>query len=159
MGLDGGKHLRPQTVIRTGPDRETEPSGEPFDRGVWLIYDGECPMCTHAAIAFRIREAAGSLNLIDARTAPDHALVREASELGYDLDEGMVLRYAGIAHHGEDALVMMATLGSPIDWFNRLIVLLFKSGSSSWHGGGLLRRLGQPSAGHAASLRGKGKFV
>ena len=39
----------------------------------------------------------------------------------------MVLKYQGICYHGEDALHMMAMLGSPNGWFNRANALLFKS--------------------------------
>ncbi len=92
-----------------------------------FIYDGDCPICTTAAHALRIRQAVGSLHLINAREGKDQPLVREATELGYDLDEGMVIKFGERHYHGADALVIMALLGSNIGWFNRMNALLFSS--------------------------------
>jgi predicted DCC family thiol-disulfide oxidoreductase YuxK len=94
---------------------------------VWFVYDGDCPVCSTAAQALRIRAAVGALHLVDARQQPDHALIREIGSLGLDLDEGMVLKYCGVCYHGRDALHMMALLGSRQGWFNRLTALCFRS--------------------------------
>lgn len=103
------------------------PETEPASDGVWFAYDGDCPICTHAARALRIREAAGPLYLVDAREDPGHPLIREIGALGLDLDEGMVLKFQGNCYHGQDALHMMAMLGSGQGWFNRATALLFRS--------------------------------
>lgn len=94
---------------------------------VWFAYDGDCPICSLAAQALRIRESVGTLHLVDARQQPEHALICEIGALGLDLDEGMVLKYRDICYHGQDALHMMALLGSRQGWFNRLTALCFRS--------------------------------
>jgi hypothetical protein len=117
-------------------------------------------MCTRAATAFRIRKAAGGLTLIDARAEPEHPLVLEVSRLGFNLDDGMVLHYAGVSHHGHDALHMMALLGSGADWFNRTIALLFKSRRLAafvypflrWVRNLLLMIIGVPKIGNLSAL-------
>ena len=94
---------------------------------VWFAYDGECPICTFAANALQIRKTAGALHLVNARDNAAHPLIQEVNALGYDLDDGMVLKFQGVCYHGEDALHMMALLGSSSGWFNRLNALLFRS--------------------------------
>ncbi len=39
---------------------------------VWFVYDGECPLCTNAAMALSIKKELGSLNLLNAREASSH---------------------------------------------------------------------------------------
>lgn len=95
--------------------------------GVWFVYDGDCPICSLAARSLRIRQAVGTLTLVDARSEKDHPLCKEIREQGLDLDEGMVLRYSDVNYHGQDALNMMALLGSNRGWFNRLNAVLFRS--------------------------------
>ncbi len=98
-----------------------------YYEGVWFVYDGECPICSFAARSLRIRSAVGDLNLIDARSEKEHPLYKEIVEQGLDLDEGMVLRYSNVNYHGQDALNMMALLGSNQGWFNRFNALLFRN--------------------------------
>lgn len=93
---------------------------------VWFVYDGECPLCTRAAQALRIRKAVGTLHLVDARSEGAHPLVHEINRRGLDLDEGMVLAFGGQFYHGADALQMMALLGSGQGWFNRMNAALFR---------------------------------
>lgn len=94
---------------------------------VWFAYDGDCPVCTYAAHALRIRKDVDDLHLVDAREGEDHPLLREITAQGLDLDEGMVLKFGGRYYHGPDALHMMALLGSPSGWFNRLNATLYRS--------------------------------
>jgi predicted DCC family thiol-disulfide oxidoreductase YuxK len=103
------------------------PETEPARGDVWFAYDGDCPVCTHAAHALRIRESVGALHLVNARVDPGHPLIREIGALGLDLDEGMVLKFQDNCYHGQDALHMMALLGSPHGWFNRANGYLFRS--------------------------------
>ena len=96
---------------------------------VWFAYDGDCPICTVAAEALQIRDAVGTLHLVNAREDRSHPLIREINERGFDLDEGMVIKYGGNCYHGEEALRMMALLGSSNGWFNRANALLIRSPS------------------------------
>ena len=104
----------------------TNDQNDNFDESAWFVFDGGCPICSFAAHALRIREALGSLNLVDARAEPNHPLALEISALGLNLDEGMVFRVRGINYHGDGALHMMAILGSDSGWFNRVNAFLFR---------------------------------
>ena len=84
-------------------------------------------MCTMAARAFQIKKNVGNLHLVDARTDIAHPLLQEINTRGMNLDDGMVLKYQDSYYHGDDALHMMALLGSEHGWLNRLNAFLFSS--------------------------------
>ncbi len=92
---------------------------------VYLIYDGECPICNHAAKVMKVRQSAGELEIISARI--EHPLVQEAKQQGYDLDKGIVVKYEGKSYYGKDAMHFLAMIGSPVGGFNKINIFLFKS--------------------------------
>jgi predicted DCC family thiol-disulfide oxidoreductase YuxK len=95
---------------------------------VWLVYDGDCPLCLVGAKYFHIKQAVGDLYVLDARQAKDdHSIIQEIKAHGLDLNQGMVLKIGGRLYHGVDALHIMALIGSNSGWFNRLNAYLFKS--------------------------------
>lgn len=95
---------------------------------IHFIYDGECPMCSNAALAYRMKEKFGTLHLINAREiASDNPLMQEISARGIDLDEGMVIVHDGRYYHGKDALKFMARHGAPKGAFNIFVKSLFWS--------------------------------
>lgn len=79
--------------------------------GVWFVYDGECPICTHAAEALRIKRDYGELFTLNAREFKNDPLIEEINRLGLDLDEGMVIYADGKFYHGKEALQFMARHG------------------------------------------------
>ena len=102
------------------------PDLEKFE-GVWFIYDGECPICSMAAQALRIRQQLGPITLFNARADQGHPLLERIREQGMDLDEGMALLHQGQFYHGQAALRFMARYGEPRGWFNRLFLPIFRS--------------------------------
>jgi len=100
---------------------------------IWFVYDGECPLCASAALAFQIRKAVGTLHLVDARSEQHHPVLLEINTQKLNLDDGMVIKYAGNFYHGADALHLMALLGSNKGWINRFNALFFRSKSlTTW---------------------------
>ena len=104
--------------MNTHPDNKTS--------DVIYVYDGDCPICTYAAHATRIKNNIGVLRLIDARQDSSHPILKEIADRGLDLDEGMVIIYQDSFYHGQQALKLMAELGANEDWFNRANRHLFK---------------------------------
>jgi predicted DCC family thiol-disulfide oxidoreductase YuxK len=94
---------------------------------VWFVYDGDCPICTVAASALKIRKAVGNLHLVDARQDTSNPILGEIRDLKLDLDQGMVIKFRDTCYHGADALHVMAMLGTGQGWFNRLNAMLFRS--------------------------------
>ena len=97
----------------------------PGDREVFIVYDGECPVCSNYTRLVHLREAVGRVTILNARE--DHEVVREIKRRGYDLDEGMVLKIGNDIHFGADAMHMMAMLGEGPGLFARINYRLFHS--------------------------------
>lgn len=90
--------------------------------GIWFVYDGECPLCTKAATALRIKQQYGILHLLNARENIGHNLLLAITEQGLDLDEGMVIYDGEHFYHGESALRFMAKYSAPrgiLNLFNK----------------------------------------
>lgn len=99
--------------------------------GVWFVYDGECPICTHAAEALRIKQDYGALHTVNAREVNDDPLIIEINRLGLDLDEGMVIFADGKFFHGKDALKFIASYGENKNIFMTAFKGLFWSAGLS----------------------------
>lgn len=94
-------------------------------RDVWLVYDGECPVCTTYCRYVRLKEAAGVLHLVDARQPS--ALLDEVTAMGLDIDQGMVVKLDGNVYYGADAIRVLTLLTTPSGAFNRLNRLVFST--------------------------------
>lgn len=90
---------------------------------VILIYDGACPFCSHYARYVKLKETAGAVRLINARSeAPEVA----AAWAKYDLDNGMLAIIGGREYYGQDALHILALLSSQAGFFNTMNFYLFR---------------------------------
>lgn len=92
---------------------------------VWLVYDGECPVCTTYCKYIRIRQAVGQLHLVDARQPGE--LMDEITAAGLDIDQGMVVKFKSAIYYGSDAVHMLTLLSSPSGVFNRLNYYVFST--------------------------------
>lgn len=90
-----------------------------------IVYDGECPFCSRYVTLVRLRDAVGTIELIDARKG--HDLVTELKDLGYDLNQGMLARYNEVDYFGSDCINLLAMLSSRVGWVNRLNSMLFSN--------------------------------
>lgn len=115
----------------------------------WLVYDGECPACGNYVRFLDARRALGELVLVNARDGG--AVVDEIRNLGYDLDEGMVLKMNGRHYFGADALSALASVSAPRGAFGIVNRALFASPRAA--------RLGYPllKAGRRALLKVLGR--
>jgi predicted DCC family thiol-disulfide oxidoreductase YuxK len=90
-----------------------------------IIYDGDCVFCQNYVRFFRLREAIGPLELLDARSG-DPRVERFWRE-GYDLDEGMVFVHGGRVFYGAEAVHVLASLSSRSGLLNRINAAVFRS--------------------------------
>lgn len=119
-------------------------------KGVWLVYDGDCPLCRHSAQAVALREQCGPLHLINARDHHDHQIIKDINARQFDLDEGIVIFYQGEFYHGSQALRFIAVHSTPEGIGNKLVRLLFRYDVTArlfypvlkWFRNGLLKVLG-----------------
>ena len=96
---------------------------------ILLVYDRECPACNNYCQVIRIREDVGELKIVDAR---ENSEVRdEITEMGLDIDQGMVLKMGGQIYYGADAIHAIALISSKSGIFNRANYWIFKSKSLS----------------------------
>ena len=92
---------------------------------ILLIYDKECPACDNYCQIVQIRESVGDLVIINARD--DHDVIDEITNLGLDIDQGMVLKMGGEMYYGSDAIHALALISSRSGVFNRINYWVFKS--------------------------------
>lgn len=95
----------------------------PNAEDLWLVYDDECPVCRNYCRHIRLSEAAGRLQLVDARQPG--ALMDEITRAGLDIDQGMVLKVRGQLYYGDAAMHMITLMSTRAGWFNRLSFLFF----------------------------------
>ena len=92
---------------------------------ILLVYDKDCPACDNYCQVVRIRESIGELKIINARENSE--ILEEITQLGLDIDQGMVLKMGGVIYYGADAIHALALISSRSGVFNRLNYWLFKS--------------------------------
>lgn len=90
-----------------------------------IIYDGDCIFCQNYTRLLKLREAVGSVELVDARS--DDPRVKHYWRRGYDLNEGMLFVYKDQVHHGAAAINVLASLSSSSSTFNRVNRAIFSS--------------------------------
>lgn len=90
---------------------------------VVVVYDGECPFCASYVTMLRLREVAGNVDLVDARSDAPVAVWARGR---FDLDEGMAVRLHGAWHTGGDAVQALALLTGPSNVLNRLHYAIFR---------------------------------
>jgi predicted DCC family thiol-disulfide oxidoreductase YuxK len=95
----------------------------------YILYDGECPVCSAYVGMARLRQLYPGLKVLNARSEP--ALVARLREEGYDINEGMVLCLGGAIHFGADVTRMIAVVArsSPSRWRRTALALL---GTAPW---------------------------
>ena len=92
---------------------------------VWLIYDGECPMCNNYAQYLRLKQSVGEFVLVDARQGGP--VVDEVRELPHNLNDGMVVKIGNRHFAGHEALHVLALLSTDRGAFNKFNRLAFSS--------------------------------
>ena len=92
---------------------------------ILLIYDKECPACNNYCQLVRIRNDVGELKIVDARE--DGPILQEITDMGLDIDQGMVLKMGDKIYYGSDAIHALALISSRSWLFNRINYWLFKS--------------------------------
>ena len=92
-----------------------------------LVYDGDCPFCSASAQMMRVKATVGQLTIHDAQQILGTPLMERIGREGFDVNSGIVVSYRDRLYHGEDALHLLALLGSETGWMNSLNVALFRN--------------------------------
>ncbi len=103
--------------------RSSDRGGTP--RQVWLIYDGECPLCSNYAQYLNLKQSVEELVLVDARQGGP--VVEEVRSLPHDLNDGMVVKIDRRYFVGHQALNVLALLSENRGVFSKFNRLVFSS--------------------------------
>jgi predicted DCC family thiol-disulfide oxidoreductase YuxK len=86
----------------------------------FVLFDGDCPICSRYVAPARLNEARAKLAILDARQQPK--LVTELRQKGIEINDKMVVSIKGSLLVGADAIRFINARGSPS---SRLCRLLF----------------------------------
>lgn len=87
---------------------------------VYIVFDGDCPLCSRLATVYQLRQAGVNLRFINARDGGD--LVQRCRREALDLNEGIVVFHRDEVKHGEAAFSYLAGLSR--SRFHRAVALL-----------------------------------
>jgi len=90
-----------------------------------ILYDGECPVCGEYLSLLKIRELAGEIALVNARSRPD--LVAGLRAAGYEINDGIIIAHDGGIVYGASALSLTAQLDESGRALNRASAALFRA--------------------------------
>lgn len=92
----------------------------------YIVYDGECPFCSNYVSLLRIKQAAGPIELVDARSQ-QHAVVTMLVDKGYDLNEGMAFVMGDDIFYGNECINHLALISTESTLFNKINAFIFRS--------------------------------
>ena len=93
-------------------------------RKVEVVYDRECPICEYYCQRVDVAPDIGEMIRVDARE--DSPVLDEVTDLGLDIDEGMVVKVDDRIYYGSDAIRKLATVSSRTGFLNRFSYHLFR---------------------------------
>ena len=96
------------------PDKEPEK--------MEIVYDGQCPVCTTYCCALKRPDG---VELVDARQESD--TMREITQRGLDIDQGMVLKIGDKMYYGSEAMLEISRRMPRKGWTGLMNRLFFNS--------------------------------
>ena len=97
---------------------------------LYLLYDGECPLCRNTAFALKLRQQVKAMELVNAREY--HPLISVVNSLGLDLNQGIVVFYGDEVVFGYKAMHFLAQLAATPNWFNKILARVFRYRWVNW---------------------------
>ena len=94
-------------------------------KGIIIIYDGECPVCTRYVQMVRLKQVHGEVRLVNARSENSELVDWVCSE-GYLIDDGMVVLYGDRVYYGADAIAFISLVTTSSSILNKSISLMFR---------------------------------
>lgn len=97
----------------------------PDVKGDFLIYDGDCPVCTRYVAWTALQSTYPGIELIDARAAPE--LVRALRREGIEINDTYLLQLGGTRLVGPAAMARISELMQPQTFGQSLLKSLTRS--------------------------------
>ncbi|MEM7099539.1 MAG: DCC1-like thiol-disulfide oxidoreductase family protein [Pseudomonadota bacterium] len=99
------------------------------DQQLLVFYDGDCPFCDNYIKLLKLKEAVGSVELIDARQGDDPRVLALAALV--DLNEGIAAQFGENTYHAEEAMAVIAKLSTQNRLTNKINAWIFTRPSLS----------------------------
>ena len=96
--------------------------------GNFVLYDGECPVCSAYMALSQLRRLQPDFSVLDARTHPE--LVAQLRGEGFDVNDSLLVRFRGQTYAGADAMRLIAELGQANPIMRR--AALYAIGGGPW---------------------------
>ena len=84
---------------------------------LYLIYDWGCLLCDSTALGLRLKHAVEKMLLLYAREPNE--VIHNVQNLGYNLNEGVVVLYQDTIYHASEAMHMLATYIRKLLFFSK----------------------------------------
>ena len=94
-------------------------------KAVFLVYDGECPLCRNYVRYARISGSVENFTLVNGREP--HPIIDEIKQKSLDLNEGIVLKVDDVFYHGDEAMHVLALMSTRSGLFNKINYAVFKN--------------------------------
>lgn len=94
----------------------------------FVLYDGDCPVCSAYVAMSSLRRLRPDFSVINAREDPD--LVAQMRALGFEVNESFLVRLDGHVYSGGAATRLISSLGSGNPLIRR--VALYVIGGGPW---------------------------
>lgn len=91
----------------------------------FLIYDGDCPFCSGFVTFVRLQETLGDFRLLNARDPSPE--LEEARQVGFVIDDGMLMKIGGQYYHGADCMNRISLLTTKSGVLNKLVLFVFRN--------------------------------
>lgn len=98
--------------------------------GSFVLYDGECPVCSAYVAMSQLRRLQPDIEVLDARVSP--GLVARLRAEGFDVNESLLVRVRGRTFAGAEAMRLIFELGSENPLMRR--AALYAIGGAPWAG-------------------------
>ena len=91
----------------------------------FLLYDGDCPFCSSYVSMLNILTVSPNFLLLNARDEAE--LVAHYRSKGWEINDGMILKFSGLEYFGPDTIHFLALLTSNRSLILKANNLIFKS--------------------------------
>jgi predicted DCC family thiol-disulfide oxidoreductase YuxK len=92
--------------------------------GNFLLYDGDCPVCTRYVAWTSLRAIRPDIRLLNARDEPE--LVTNLRAKGIEINDAFCLSLDGHIVHGAEAMTMLGRISEPKGLFNKMALGLLQ---------------------------------
>ena len=90
----------------------------------FILYDGDCPVCSNWIAMSRLRKIDKGVAVLDARQHPD--LVAKFRSQGREINKGMIVQLPDRTLYGAVAMQFIAAAGVPSGVVSRAILATFR---------------------------------